>query len=122
MAHILIVDDSPTEVRIIQKILEKKGYQTSKASTGEEGIEKTNQLHPDLILMDVIMPGKLNGYQATRKITTNPETKSIPVVIVSSQDIDNIRVWGKMMGATGYLVKPFQAKDLLEKISDYLDT
>ncbi len=120
MAHILIVDDSPTELKIIKSILERQGHQTSLAFSGEEGIDKATNLQPDLILMDVIMPGKLNGYQATRQITTSSETKSIPIIIVSSLDMENDRVWGTMMGAKGYLVKPFKADELLEAVSTHL--
>jgi len=120
MAHILIVDDSATEVKIITKMLKRKKHQISEASSGEEGIKKVIELQPDLVLMDVIMPGKLNGYQATRHLTETPETKSIPVVIVSSLDTENDRMWGKLMGAAGYLAKPFKSKSLLEIINKLL--
>jgi len=120
MAHILIVDDSATEVKIITKMLKRKGHKISEAANGEEGIKKVLELQPDLVLMDVIMPGKLNGYQATRHLTEIPETKSIPVVIVSSLDTENDRMWGKLMGAAGYLAKPFKSKALLEIINKLL--
>jgi twitching motility two-component system response regulator PilH len=121
MAHILIVDNSNTEVKFVKKILQEHGHQTSEASTGDEGMQKAKELHPDLIIMDVIMHGKTNGYQATRQITSNPETKSIPIVIVSSLKTENDRVWGDMMGAKGYLGKPFQPNELLEEINKQLD-
>ena len=120
MAHILIVDDSATEVKIITKILQGKGHKISEAANGEEGIKKVIALKPDLVLMDVIMPGKLNGYQATRQITETPETKSIPIVIVSSLDTENDRMWGKLMGAAGYLAKPFKSEGLLKVINQVL--
>jgi twitching motility two-component system response regulator PilH len=121
MAHILIVDDSKTEVKFFQKILQKQGHQTYEAFTGDEGMQKAKELHPDLILMDVIMPGKTNGYQATRQITSSSETKSIPIVIVSSLNTENDRVWGNLMGAKGYLGKPFKPTELLEEINKQLD-
>jgi len=120
MAHILIVDDSRTEVKFIKIILERKGYKTSEAYNGEEGIEKAKVLQPDLILMDIIMPGKFNGYQATRYLTNNPKTKSIPIIIISTLNTANEQAWGFMMGATGYLPKPFKAKQLLDTLHQYL--
>jgi twitching motility two-component system response regulator PilH len=112
MAHILIVDDSPTDAYLVKSILEKSGYDTSEASSGAEAIEKASELKPALIIMDVVMPG-LNGFQATRKITKNPETESIPVVILSSKNMESDRAWGKMQGATEFIVKPVQEAELL---------
>jgi len=120
MGCILIVDDSKTEIKFITKILENIGYEVDYALNGEEGVQKTKELQPDLVLMDVIMPG-INGYQATRQITTSPDTQSIPVVIVSALKTENDRVWGKMMGAKGYLGKPFKKNELLEEIKKQLN-
>ena len=121
MTHILIVDDSRTEVKFMKLILEREGYETSEAYNGEDGIETAKALQPDLILMDIIMPGKFNGYQATRYLTNHPQTKFIPIVIVSTLNTPNDQAWGFMMGASGYLSKPFKAKQLLEKITQYLN-
>lgn len=115
MAHILIVDDSPTDAYLVKNILESNGYQTSEASNGEEGVEKATQLKPNLILMDVVMPG-LNGFKATREITKKPETKHIPVVIVSSKNMDSDKAWAKMQGAKDFLVKPVKQDELLEAV------
>lgn len=115
MAQILIVDDSPTDAYLVKNILESNGYQTAEASSGDEGVAKAQELKPNLILMDVVMPG-LNGFQATRKITKNPETSSIPVVIVSSKNMDSDRAWGLMQGAKEFLVKPVKQDELLETI------
>jgi twitching motility two-component system response regulator PilH len=93
MALILIADDSPTEIYVLQKILEKHGHDILTAEDGEQAIEVTNSQKPDLILMDVVMPG-LNGFQATRKITKQPETKDIPVIIVSSKKSGNRQTMG----------------------------
>ena len=112
MAHILIVDDSPTDAYVVKNILEKNGYKTSEASSGAEAVEKSAQLMPNLILMDVVMPG-LNGFQATRKITKNPATSAIPVVIVSSKNMESDRAWGLMQGAKEFIVKPVQQDELL---------
>jgi len=115
MAHILIVDDSPTDAYLVKNILESNGYQTSEASNGEEGVEKAAQLKPNLILMDVVMPG-LNGFKATREITKKTETKDIPVVIVSSKNMDSDKAWAKMQGAKDFLVKPVKQDELLEAV------
>ena len=119
MAHILIVDDSPTDAYLVKNILEGKGHKTSEAKSGEEGILKAKELLPDLIIMDVVMRG-LNGFQATRKITKAPETSSIPVVITSSKNMESDRAWGLMQGAKEFLVKPVKQKELLETIKKLL--
>ena len=115
MTHILIIDDSPTEVHILKAMLEKNSFQVSSASTGEEGIEMAKDLLPDLILMDVVMPG-MNGFQATRKLSKDPDTENIPVVIVTTKDQATDRVWGLRQGAKEYLTKPAKEADLLAKI------
>jgi twitching motility two-component system response regulator PilH len=115
MAHILIVDDSPTDAYLVKNILEGQGYQTSEASNGEEGIQKAKDTKPNLIIMDVVMPG-LNGFQATRKITKAPETSSIPVIIVSSKNMESDRAWGLMQGAKEFLVKPVKQDELLDAV------
>ncbi len=115
MAHILIVDDSPTDAYLVKNILESHGYQTSEASNGEEGIQKAKDIKPNLIIMDVVMPG-LNGFQATRKITKSDDTKSIPVVIVSSKNMESDRAWGLMQGAKEFLVKPVKQEELLAAV------
>lgn len=119
MAHILIVDDSPTDAYLVKNMLEGHGYQTSEASNGEEGVQKALETKPNLIIMDVVMPG-LNGFQATRKITKTPETSTIPVVIVSSKNMESDRAWGLMQGAKEFLVKPVKQDELLATIKKLL--
>lgn len=113
--HILIVDDSPTDVYLVKNILESHGYQTSEASNGEEGIRKAKEMKPNLILMDVVMPG-LDGFRATRKITKSPDTNTIPVVIVSSKNMESDIAWAKMQGAKEFLVKPVKKEELLATV------
>jgi twitching motility two-component system response regulator PilH len=108
------VDDSPTDVHVMQKALEDGGYRTASAADGSEAIRKARELHPDLILMDIVMPG-LNGFQATRELAANPETRSIPVIMVSSKSQESDRVWGLRQGAVDYLVKPVTSDQLLRK-------
>jgi len=116
MAHILIVDDSPTEAHVLKSMLEKHGFETATAENGSEGIERAKELQPDLILMDVVMPG-LNGFQATHQLTKDPKTASIPVIIVTTKDQETDRVWGIRQGATDFLTKPVTEKVLMEKIN-----
>ncbi len=119
MAHILIVDDSPTEVYVFRTMLEKHGYSVSVATSGEEGVEKIRGERPDLVLMDIVMPG-LNGFQATRQLTSDPETSSIPVVILSTKGQESDRVWGLRQGAKDYLAKPVNEDLLIGKIHSIL--
>lgn len=114
MALILIVDDSPTEVHVIRKALEKVGFQTAAAADGAEGIRLAKQIKPDLIFMDIVMPG-VNGFQATRTLANDPETKRIPVIMVTSKSQETDRIWGMRQGAVDYLVKPVTPEKLVEK-------
>lgn len=120
MTHILIVDDSPTEVHVFRTMLEKHDMNVSVASDGEEGIEKALQIKPDCILMDVVMPGK-NGFQATRDLRRNPETSSIPVIIITTKGQETDKIWGVRQGAKDYIVKPVNEADLIERINKVLD-
>lgn len=117
---ILIVDDSPTEVHVFKKILEKHGYRTEIARDGQEGLEVAKSVHPDLILMDVVMP-VLNGFQATRKLRNDKETANIPVIMVTTKDQQTDINWGMRQGANEYLVKPVTPVDLLKKIRVLID-
>lgn len=116
---ILIVDDSPTEIHIFKKILEKQGYKTEVARDGQEGLEIARQVKPDLILMDVVMP-VLNGFQATRKLRNDEATANIPVIMVTTKDQQTDINWGMRQGANEYLVKPVLPAELLGKIKDLL--
>jgi twitching motility two-component system response regulator PilH len=116
MAVILIIDDSPTELHLFQKMLEKGGFETLVADSGEEGIRKAQTSRPDCILMDVVMPG-MNGFQATRKLTQDPKTASIPVIMITTKDQETDKIWGMRQGAVEYLVKPVEARQLIAKIN-----
>ena len=114
MALILIVDDSPTEVHVMKKALEKSGYQTATANDGAEGVRMAREMTPDLIFMDVVMPG-VNGYQATRAIVNDPGTRAIPIVMVTSKGLETDKVWGLRQGAVDYMVKPVSPDLLVQK-------
>jgi twitching motility two-component system response regulator PilH len=119
MSLIMIVDDSPTEVHIMKTALEKHGFKTMSAADGSECLTLARQMRPDLIFMDVVMPG-LNGYQTTRSLSRDPETKSIPVVMVTTKGQESDRIWGMRQGAVDYLVKPVDASDLVAKANEVL--
>ncbi len=112
---ILVVDDSPTERAFMEGLLKKQGYQVLLAESGEVAIERAKNDQPDLILMDVVMPG-LNGFQATRAITREEKTKHIPVIICTTKDQETDKIWGLRQGAKDYITKPVSETGLLEKI------
>ncbi len=113
---ILVVDDSATERHILGEILTKQGFEVSFAESGEMGVAMAKQDKPDLVLMDVVMPG-LNGFQATRAITKDPDTAHIPVLICTTKDQDTDKIWGMRQGAKDYIVKPVNVAELLSKIA-----
>lgn len=113
---ILVVDDSPTERHALNELLSKKGYKVVTAESGEDAIFKAKSEMPDLILMDVVMPG-MNGYQATRTITREDATKHIPVIMCTTKGQETDKIWGMRQGAHDYLVKPIDPDVLLEKIA-----
>lgn len=115
MARILIVDDSPTETYKFREMLERHGHEVLEAANGADGVAVARQEKPDLVLMDVVMPG-LNGFQATRQLTKGPDTAHIPVIIVTTKDQETDRVWGKRQGAKDYLTKPVDEAILLDVI------
>jgi twitching motility two-component system response regulator PilH len=115
MARILIVDDSPSQLMGIRRIVEKLGHEALTAEDGAAGVEMAKRELPDLILMDVVMPN-LNGFQATRSISREPTTKHIPVILVTTKDQETDRMWGMRQGARAYLTKPFSEEELSEVI------
>lgn len=119
MARVLIVDDSPTETYAFQGMLEKHGHEVLTADNGADGVALARQELPDIVLMDIVMPG-LNGFQATRQLTKGADTAHIPVVIVTTKDQETDRVWGRRQGASGYLVKPVTEEQLATIVDDVL--
>ena len=114
--NILVVEDSPTDRQFLTDILAKNGYNVSAAGSAEEAVAKVKELRPDLVLMDVVLPGQ-NGYQATRELSRDAATKDIPVIICSTKGQETDRVWGMRQGARDYIVKPVKQADLLAKIA-----
>ena len=119
MAKVLIVDDSPTETHKLTSMLEKNNFTVVTAENGEQGLELAKVEKPDVVLMDIVMPG-LNGFQATRHLVKDPETAHIPVIIVTTKDQETDRVWGSRQGAKAYLAKPIDEKVLMDAINSVL--
>jgi len=119
MARILVVDDSPLETHQFINALAGQGHQVLTATSGRDGIELASSEQPDVILMDVVMPG-INGFQATRQLTRTQSTSHIPVIIVSTKGLPADRVWGERQGARGYLTKPVDDRTLIKAVNDAL--
>ncbi len=115
---IMVVDDSPTERAYLEGLLKKKGFEVILVDSGEAAIERSKTDRPDLILMDVVMPG-LNGFQATRAITRDESTKHIPVIICTTKDQETDKIWGLRQGAKDYVTKPINEGDLIDKIKAF---
>ena len=112
---VLVVDDSKTELLYLTDLLQKKGMQVRTAENGEEALRRLAEDKPDLILMDVVMPGQ-NGFQLTRAITRDPRWSSVPVIMCTSKNQETDKVWGMRQGARDYIVKPVNGEELLAKI------
>lgn len=119
MARVLIVDDSPSQLLVLKRIVENLGHEVISAEDGQQGVEMAKKHIPDLILMDVVMPN-LNGFQATRTIAREKSTSHIPVILVTTKDQETDRVWGLRQGAKGYITKPINEAKLIKAINDYL--
>lgn len=118
-ATVLIVDDSRTAIAVLMKTLEPTGYSIISAASGEEGIDMAKLHQPDLILMDVIMPG-LNGFQATRILRKEESTKDIPIIIISGNEQATEKFWGLRVGANGFLAKPVDRSTLFHLMREHL--
>jgi twitching motility two-component system response regulator PilH len=115
MARILIIEDSPTDTAVFTAMLQRNGHEVIAAGSAEDGIKMAREHRPQLVLMDVILPG-MNGFQATRALSRDELTAHIPVVIVSTKGMETDRVWGMRQGAKDYVVKPPAEADLIARI------
>lgn len=119
MAKIMVVDDSPTDVANLKRILEKAGHVVLVSADAGDALARIREEHPDVVLMDVVMPG-VNGFQATRTLSRDTATAHIPVIVVSAKNQETDRVWALRQGAKEYLVKPFKDAELINKIAQVL--
>ena len=116
---ILVVDDSLSQRLVLNALLTKQGHRVIMACDGEEAVAKAKSELPDLIVMDIVMPG-LNGFQATRILSRDPDTSSIPVIIVTTKSMETDRIWGMRQGAKDFLTKPPNERDLVQRIQNLL--
>jgi twitching motility two-component system response regulator PilH len=116
---ILVVDDSPTDRRLVTGPLQSQGYIVLTATDGEEALNTAAREHPNLIVLDVILPKK-NGFQVCRQLKSSPETKDIKILMLSSKSQDSDKFWGLKQGADGYLTKPFADEELLSNVGQLL--
>ena len=117
MARILLIEDSPTDTAVLTQLLERNGHQVLASSSAEDGIALAKREKPDLVLMDVVLPG-MNGFQATRALSRDAETGNIPVLIVSTKGMETDKAWGMRQGARGYIVKPPEESVLIGRINE----
>jgi twitching motility two-component system response regulator PilH len=119
MARVLVIDDSPTDVRVLTVLLERNGFEVISANNATDGITMARMHQPELILMDVIMPGT-NGFQATRMLSKDTHTAAIPVIIVTTKNMEADRLWGLRQGARDFVTKPPNERDLISRINRLL--
>jgi len=117
MAKVLIVDDSPAQLFSLKKLVEDWGHETLTAESGDQALEIAREEQPNVILMDIVMPG-MSGFQTTRKLFKDQSTHGIPVIFVSTKNGEADRIWGMRQGATAYVTKPVNPELLLTAISD----
>jgi len=119
MARILLIEDSPTDTAVLTQLLERNGHEVLASGSAEDGIAVCKREKPDLVLMDIILPG-MNGFQATRALSRDDDTKTIPVLIVSTKGMDTDKAWGLRQGAKDYIVKPPREDELIARINALL--
>ena len=112
---ILVVDDSKTELVFLTDLLQKNGFAVKTAENADDAMRRLEEEHPDLILMDVVMPGQ-NGFQLTRIITRDPQYADVPIIMCTSKGQETDKVWGMRQGARAYVTKPVDAEELVSKI------
>ncbi|BFM16712.1 response regulator [Maricurvus nonylphenolicus] len=112
-SKVMVVDDSPVDLENLKGIISEAGYQVVTATNGEEAFSKAKVYHPDVILMDVVMDG-VDGFEACRNISSDRETREIPVIFVTSKNQKADRVWGELQGGKGMVSKPYTKSDIID--------
>lgn len=113
---VLVVDDSKTELMFLTEILHQQGYQVRTSENAEQALARLEEEKPDLILMDVVMPGQ-NGFQLTRSLARNTKFADVPIIMCTSKNQETDRVWGLRQGASDYITKPVNPQELQAKIA-----
>jgi twitching motility two-component system response regulator PilH len=116
---ILVVDDSPTEMRLVLNALSGKGHRLITATDGDQALELARREQPRLVVLDVVMPGK-NGFQVCRALKSAPETEKIPVILLTSKNQESDKFWGLKQGADEYITKPFAEAELQAAVARHL--
>jgi twitching motility two-component system response regulator PilH len=116
---ILVIEDSPTQMEVVRSALLTRGYHVITATSGDEGLEKARRERPELVLLDVVLPGK-NGFQVCRALKSSPDTKDMTVIMLTSRVQVSDRFWGMKQGADDYLTKPLKNEDLLAAVARHL--
>ena len=116
--HVLVVDDSKTELLFLSGLLQKNGFAVRTAENADDAMRRIEEAQPDLILMDIVMPGQ-NGFQLTRAIARNPLYAGVPIIMCTSKNQETDKVWGMRQGARGYIVKPVNGDELFAKIKAF---
>ena len=119
MARILVAEDSPTDLTFIREILKGVPHEIIFARDGEEAEKMARTQSPDLLILDVVMPGK-NGFQVCRDLKKDEKFKNIPIIMTTSKSGDSDRFWGKKQGADEYITKPYEPRELLQAVKRYL--
>jgi twitching motility two-component system response regulator PilH len=119
MRAVLLVEDSPAQQEMISRILKKNGWRVIVANDGVEALQSLQKANPDLIVLDIVMPG-MNGYEVCRRLKCDPKTQNVPVVMCSSKGEEFDRYWGMKQGADAYIAKPFEDIELVGTIKQLL--
>lgn len=119
MATVLVVEDTPSQMELMNIFLQEGGYTVIRANDAKEGLEKARQHQPDAIITDVVMPG-MSGFEFCRKLKKDLDTKKIPIIFCSSKNKDIDRIWGMRQGADLYLTKPFTKHQLIGAVKSII--
>ncbi len=119
MGYTLIVDDSATERSIITGCLQEVGINVSVALSGEEALEKIQQKFPDLIVLDIVLPGR-SGFEICRELKGSAQTSQIPIILCSTKSTEMDKFWGMKQGADAYIPKPIDQNELIRKVKELI--
>ncbi|WP_017656130.1 response regulator transcription factor [Fortiea contorta] len=120
MSTVLVVEDTPSQLELINNFLLENGHKVIKAYDAKDGLDKAVAQPPDVIITDVVMPG-MSGFEFCRQLKKNPLTEKVPIIICSSKNQEIDRIWGMKQGADAYITKPFTKQELLRALQSVVD-